>query len=103
MTKRIFKYRLDHWGGEPVSPTLLPIGARFLYADFQHGKIFVWFEVDIAFAKIERTLYYLMTGDDVHGVYLGSCQRSDENLSVGYFVVHIYEEVNQHYVEPEGK
>jgi hypothetical protein len=73
----------------PLTPTMMPSGARIIAVHEQNGAPMVWAEVDPAAPKEPRYLRIVVTGGTVlsppFSTYIGT-------VFIDWFVGHIYEE-----------
>lgn len=84
--KKVYKYTLD-W--DDYTTLMLPVGARILHFDVQHGKPQIWALVDPEAEMINRVFRLAGTGhpiieEDI--AHIGSTLMLD-----GKFVWHLFE------------
>ena len=62
---------------------------KVVMIDWQHGKLFLWAEVDVKAEARQHHFFTVMTGQTTPPglLHLGSVQLDN---GAGYFVVHIY-------------
>lgn len=91
MPKSIYKYPLPI---EDRPELWMPRGARVLSIQEQHGKLYVWAEIDEDAPREERRFYVFGTGHRVGGGpmrFLATVQ-----MAGGRFVWHIYEGMDRY-------
>lgn len=83
--KSIWKYKL-----EATSTVFeIPLGAKILTVQEQHGAVCIWVEVNVQSSREKRKFALYGTGHNVStlGTYIGSAMLCNGNL-----VLHVYEE-----------
>lgn len=90
--RTIHKYELKPLNiSNLVDPVMIPKGAKYLYVESQHNKIFLWAEIDTESEPVEHMFAVFGTGYDipvdtvVKRTHIGSLMMYDGNL-----VMHVY-------------
>ena len=81
--RKVFKYPVPLTDAQEIA---LPIGAKFLDLQVQHGALMMWCEIDDTQPLVGCTLFYVGTGQPIyHNAvhYLATVQT-------GAFVWHLY-------------
>ena len=93
MTQVIYKYVIDEFKAAGIGQKIkIPIQARFLHVDVQHGKIATWWLIDTESPAYEHTIRVYGTGfgideDLLRMRYLGTVQ-----LREGMLVLHVFDQ-----------
>lgn len=90
MEETIYKYELHFEGSIGPHHLSLPQGAKFLSAQNQHGRLMLWFRVNIDNPDVDYQFYLLETGKvwPSRHKYLATIQ-----LHEGHYVLHLLEKV----------
>ena len=85
--KRIYEYSTHEWYGEWKVETHK--GFKPLSCQIQHGRVTVWFEVDVDSPFTEITFHLVLTGQTIpaRSTFIATVQ-----LNEGDHVVHLYQQ-----------